>query len=102
MKLGDVSTQYLEQCRTALQSEQTQSLATSNNWSHVDKPQVHLDWDVLYQELTPLLSTSTPTSDEVQMLMARHYAIAAENEFDWDEDARAEAREAIPRLMRLL
>ncbi|KQV81137.1 TipAS antibiotic-recognition domain-containing protein [Rhizobacter sp. Root1221] len=71
-----LSTEYLAECRNALNAEQTRSLATTDNWSHVDKQQAHLDWDVLYKELTPLLERS-PSSPEVQALMTRHYAVAS-------------------------
>jgi hypothetical protein len=33
---------YLQECRVALSSEQARPLAETDNWSHVDKQQVHL------------------------------------------------------------
>jgi len=58
-------------------AEQTKSLAKTDNWSHVDKQQAHIDWDVLYKELVPLVNGSLPSSPEVQSLMERHYSIAS-------------------------
>ena len=71
------SAAYLQECRDALASEQAQSLSQTNNWSHVNKEQVHLDWDALYKELVPLVQVAAPTSPEVQAMMARHYAIVS-------------------------
>lgn len=77
MTLQDSASEYLEQCRQALTVEQTKSLAETKNWSHVDKTQTHIDWDVLYKELTPLIDGSFPASPEVQAIIARHYSIAS-------------------------
>jgi hypothetical protein len=77
MTLQDSTPEYLEQCRQALTAEQTKSLAETENWSHVDKTQTHIDWDVLYKELTPLIDGSLPSSPEVQAIIARHYLIAS-------------------------
>jgi hypothetical protein len=77
MTLQDATPEYLEQCRQALTAEQTKSLAETENWSHVDKAQTHIDWDILYKELVPLIEGSRPSSSEVQSLMARHYSIAS-------------------------
>lgn len=57
--------------------QQTKSLAETGNWSHVDKQQVHLDWDVLYKELASLMDSALPTSPEVQSIMVRHHSIAS-------------------------
>ena len=77
MTLQNSTAEYLEQCRQALTTEQTKSLAETENWSHVDKPQVHIDWDNLYKELAPLIDGSLPSSSEVQSLMARHCSIGS-------------------------
>ena len=77
MTLQNSTAEYLEQCRQALTTEQTKSLAETENWSHVDKPQVHIDWDILYKELAPLIDGSLPSSSEVQSLMARHCSIGS-------------------------
>ena len=58
-------------------AEQTKSLTETDNWSHVDKQQAHVDWDVLYKELVPLVNGSLPSSPEVQSFMERHYSIAS-------------------------
>ncbi|WP_426210029.1 TipAS antibiotic-recognition domain-containing protein [Massilia sp. TWP1-3-3] len=76
MTLKNSTPEYLEQCRYALHEQQTKSLAETENWSHVDKQQVHIDWDLLYKELAPLVDDSLPTSPQVQALMSRHYSIA--------------------------
>lgn len=57
--------------------EQTKSLAETENWSHVDKQQAHIDWDVLYKGLALLANDSLPSSSEVQLFMERHYLIAS-------------------------
>lgn len=77
MTLQHSTPEYLEQCRQALAAEQAKSLAETNNWSHVDKAQVHIDWDILYKEIAPLIDGSLPSSSEVQLLMARHCSIGA-------------------------
>jgi hypothetical protein len=77
MTLQDANPKYLEQCRQALTEAQTKSLAETNNWSHVDKPQVHIDWDILYKEVATLIDSSLPSSSQVQALMARHCSIGA-------------------------
>lgn len=69
--------EYLQECRAALITEQAQSLAETNHWAHVDKAQVHLDWDALYQELTPLMQRFSPSSPDIQAIMARHYALVS-------------------------
>jgi hypothetical protein len=71
------STEYLQECRAALAFEQAQSLGKTGNWSHVNKEQVHLDWDALYRELVPFVREALPSSPEVQALMARHYEIVS-------------------------
>ena len=76
MALTDSPLDYLEQCRQALAEQQAKSLAATANWSHVDKQQVHIDWDVLYKELAPLVDAAPPSSAKVQLLIARHYSIA--------------------------
>lgn len=75
MALQNLTSEFLEQCRQALAAEQSKSLAETNNWSHVDKTQVHLDWDILYKEMALLMDTSLSTSAETQLLIARHYSI---------------------------
>jgi hypothetical protein len=77
MTLQNSKPEYLEQCRQALATAQTKSLAETNNWSHVDKAQVHLDWDILYKEIAVLIDGSLPSSAEVQSLIARHCSIGA-------------------------
>jgi len=77
MTLQNSSSEYLEQCRQAMTAEQTKSLSETENWSHVDKQQAHIDWDALYKELASLVDGSLPSSTEVQSLVSRHYSIAS-------------------------
>ena len=73
MKKMDIA--YLEKCRSSLSSEQTKSLSETNNWGHVDKQQVHTDWDILYKELSPLVDSSMPTEKKIQEMIGRHFKI---------------------------
>ena len=66
---------YLEKCRSSLSSEQTKSLSETNNWGHVDKQQVHTDWDSLYKELSPLVDSSMPAEKKIQEMIGRHFKI---------------------------
>lgn len=77
MNAKTLGTEYLQECKTALDAEQARSLAETDNWSHVDKLKVHLDWDALYKELAPLLDRLLPSSPEIQAIMARHYTIVS-------------------------
>lgn len=77
MTLQNLSPEYLAHCRQTMAAEQAKSLAETENWSHVDKQQVHIDWDILYKELAPLVDSELPSSDAVQILMLRHHSIAA-------------------------
>lgn len=77
MQAKEFTAEYLQACRAALAHEQARSLAETNNWSHVDKPQIHLEWNALYRELTPLMQRMPPSAPEIQAVMARHYAIVA-------------------------
>lgn len=69
--------EFYEQCRAAMQTEQTLSLAETNNWAHVDRQQVHAQWDVLYKTLATMVDGYAPSSSEIQALMAEHYAIVS-------------------------
>lgn len=70
------TSEYLSVCKRSREREQSESLAASNNWGHVDKAQVHADWDVLYKELVPLIASGAlADSTEVQALVAKHHAI---------------------------
>jgi predicted choloylglycine hydrolase len=77
MNTKQLTPDYLQECRVALSSEQARSLAETDNWSHVDKQQVHLDWDALYQELVPMIQRLPPSAPEIQSIMARHYDIVS-------------------------
>ena len=68
---------YLARCRAAQTAEQAQSLASTQQWAHVDKAQAHADFDAFYKALAPLLDANEPTSPTIQALMARHYEIVS-------------------------
>jgi hypothetical protein len=72
-----LSSQYAATCRGALAAEQAASLAATAGWSHVDKPQVHRDWDVLYRTLATVRHGLEASSPQVQDLIGQHYAIAS-------------------------
>lgn len=75
MKIEKLDTEYLEKCRSSLKFEQTNSLAETNNWEHVNKQQVHIDWDILYKEFALLIDNSKASDKNVQSLMERHFEI---------------------------
>lgn len=77
MKLNLADPNYLNECRAALSAEQTKSLAETNNWSHVDKNQVHLDWELLYKEIANVIDVIDPASDQAQKYIARHVEISS-------------------------
>jgi hypothetical protein len=71
-----LDTAYQKRCRIALNQEQTNSLAQTNNWAHVDRAKVHADWDLLYQELAKSIETLSPDDQSVQAIISQHYQIA--------------------------
>jgi hypothetical protein len=75
--MQDMSSEYLDTCRSALAAEQAASLAETDGWSHVDRDQVHRDWDVLYRALAAMPDGAAASSPAVQELVARHHAIAS-------------------------
>jgi TipAS antibiotic-recognition domain len=75
--MANFSPEYLSICREAMGSEQTRSLVETNNWSHVDRPTIHADWDRLYRTLAPLIDNFEPSSASVQELIGEHYSIAS-------------------------
>ena len=76
MTLKNSTSEYLEKCRRELAEQQAKSLAETHNWSHVDKQQVHIDWDILYKELATVVDGSLPSSPQAQAFILRHHAIA--------------------------
>ena len=72
----DATGAYATTCRSALAAEQASSLSKPGGWSHVDKQQVHADWDRLYRTLAALTIDAEASSPQIQELMAQHYAIA--------------------------
>ena len=71
-----LSSDYADTCRTALAAEQAASLAKTDGWSHVNRQQVHSDWDALYRALAAARDDSEVSSPAIQELMVQHYAIA--------------------------
>ncbi len=67
---------YLQACRDALAQEQAASLAATNGWAHVDRNQVHADWDEIYRALAQDLGRRSPDDEGTQELILRHYGIA--------------------------
>ncbi|MHA7223980.1 TipAS antibiotic-recognition domain-containing protein [Arthrobacter sp. RHLT1-20] len=76
MTIDSLSSSYLNECRDALNVEQTHSLAATNHWENVDRPRVHADWDELYKRMSPLVASADPGSNEIQILIAAHFEIA--------------------------
>lgn len=66
MTFDSLSSSYLNECRQALNEEQTLSLANSNQWEHVDRARVHQDWGALYKPMITLVATADPAGPEVQ------------------------------------
>ena len=71
-----LSRDYLQTCRDALTREQAVSLAETNGWAHVDREQVHADWQVVYRELAHGLDQRSPDEARTQDLIRRHHEIA--------------------------
>ena len=74
--MQDLSDDDAQTCRDALAAEQAASLAKTAGWSHVDKEQVHSDWDVLYRSLATARAGASPSAPHIQELIAQHYATA--------------------------
>lgn len=77
MLLSSADPVYLDQCRAALAAEQAKSLAETNNWSHVDKAQIHADWQVLYTGMAAALDGLAADSEVAQGWIAQHCGIAS-------------------------
>ena len=67
---------YLETCRSFLSKEQAKSLSETNHWEHVNRPQVHADWDALYKEFSALIDSSIASDRKIQDFIEQHYAIS--------------------------
>jgi hypothetical protein len=74
--MQELSIEYAQACRDALAAEQAASLAETAGWSHVDKDQVHSDWDALYRQLAVARTGALPSAPHIQDLVAQHYVIA--------------------------
>ncbi len=77
MYINQLSEEFRQECRVALNEEQTKSLSETNNWSHVDRAQVHADWDLLYKKIVLHIAAANPGHDEVQKLTAEHFDIVS-------------------------
>ena len=49
----------------------------TDGWAHVDREQVHSDWDLLYRSLATVCDEQEAGSAAVQELIGQHYAIAS-------------------------
>lgn len=67
---------YLQTCREALAREQSASLKATNGWAHVDRDQVHAEWDHIYRALAKGLEQRKPEDPATQELIGQHYQIA--------------------------
>ena len=76
VSVNELDLSYQEACRNALNAEQTKSLAETGHWKHVDRDQIHADWDALYKRISPLIGSASPADGAVQELLHRHYEIA--------------------------
>jgi len=74
--MNKLSQEYLAECKLALDSEQTKSLSTTDNWAHDDRELVHKDWDVLYKKLAGYANEVAVDDIKVQTLMKEHFDIA--------------------------
>ena len=68
---------YADRCRRSLSEEQATSRAKTDGWAHVDKDQVHADWDALYTEIASSLDGAQPGGDRAQDLVEKHFEIAS-------------------------
>ncbi|MET1080666.1 MAG: TipAS antibiotic-recognition domain-containing protein [Pseudomonas sp.] len=76
MSPHDLPSDQQARCRERLNQEQSASLAQTAHWQHVDRAQVHADWDRLYQDLARHVDTCAADDPQVQALIGQHYAIA--------------------------
>uniref|UniRef100_UPI004048DBE0 TipAS antibiotic-recognition domain-containing protein n=1 Tax=Roseivirga sp. TaxID=1964215 RepID=UPI004048DBE0 len=76
LQMNKLSKEYLEECKNALNVEQTYSLSTTDNWAHVNREVVHQDWDVLYKKIAKYVGETTVDNESVQALMKEHFEIA--------------------------
>lgn len=76
LTMHKLSKEYLTECKNALDTEQKYSLATTNNWAHVNKELVHKDWNVLYKKLAECVDEVTAHDVNVQTLVKEHFEIA--------------------------
>jgi hypothetical protein len=72
-----INDRYADRCRRSLSEEQARSLAETDGWAHVDKDQVHADWDALYSEIAVSLDGAQPEDDRTQDLIEKHFEIAS-------------------------
>jgi len=74
--MNKLNKEYLAECKLALDSEQTKSLSTTDNWTHVDRELVHKDWDLLYKKLAGYADEVAVDDINVQILMKESFHIA--------------------------
>jgi len=76
LSMNKLSEEYLTECKTALNVEQTHSLSSTDNWAHVNRERVHHDWDLLYTKLAKFADEKAVDNTAVQALMKEHFEIA--------------------------
>ena len=67
--------EYIDSCKKALKKEQEKSLFETNNWSHVNKEEVHENWNLLYVKIAEELDTLSPSDIKAQDFIREHYKI---------------------------
>ena len=67
--------EYIDSCKKALKEEQEKSLLETNNWSHVNKEEVHKNWNLLYAKIAEELDTLSPSDLKAQNFIREHYKI---------------------------
>ncbi len=67
--------EYIDACKKALKVEQEKSLLETNNWSHVNKEEVHRNWNLLYEQIAVELDTLDPLDNKAQDFTREHYTI---------------------------
>lgn len=69
--------EYIDSCKKALKEEQEKSLLETNNWSHVNKEEVHKNWNLLYAKIAEELDTLNPLDTKAQDFISEHYKIVS-------------------------
>jgi hypothetical protein len=73
---SSLSLTYLQTCRDALAQEHAASLAATNGWAHVDRDQIHAEWDQIYHAMAQDLEQRNAEDSATRELVGQHYRIA--------------------------